>query len=138
MHESYQEKCAPIVDQRWQEKVQSDRSLHKKRPKVNFTVGIAREIFAKLPEAERDAIAARAKMEAANARATYKASLTQLPPSTPQARQEYVVVHDCLSSLVMMLSKSPQPTSRFHQSNSARDFQCYRLPRNPDRWRADA
>ncbi|KAF7335586.1 hypothetical protein MVEN_02212900 [Mycena venus] len=88
MHESYEEKCAPIVDQRWQKKVQSDPSLRDKKPKVNFTVGIAREIFAALPKAERDDIAARAKTEATDARAAYQAGLTQLPSFTPQARHE--------------------------------------------------
>jgi hypothetical protein len=138
MHESYKEKCAPVIDRKWQEKAKTDPSLRNKKPKVNFTVAIAREIFAALPKAERDDIAARAKTAATDARAAYQAGLTQLPPFTPQSRHEYVVVHNFLSLLVMMCSQSPPTTSRFHQSNSARDFQCHGLPRDPDCWRTDA
>jgi hypothetical protein len=88
MHESYHDKCLPIIQQKWQERIQANPGLRNAKPKVGFSGAIAKGIFDALPKQERDAIAARAKKEAADARAAYTAGLKQAPPTTPQARQE--------------------------------------------------
>ncbi|KAJ7795428.1 hypothetical protein B0H14DRAFT_2620965 [Mycena olivaceomarginata] len=89
MRESHAEKIAPVVAERWAA-AQADNdpeTVGWKEPKAGFRVRIARKVFAALPQAEKEAIAKRAKDEAAQAKLQYEKALKAPPPNTPEARQ---------------------------------------------------
>ncbi|KAJ7676722.1 hypothetical protein DFH06DRAFT_1317333 [Mycena polygramma] len=95
MRESYQDKIAPVVAERWaKEREENGTAAERtKEPKAGFRAMIAREVFAALPHAEQKALSDRAKSEAQEAKATYTASLNAPPSDTPEARQR------CISSV---------------------------------------
>ncbi|KAK7000237.1 hypothetical protein R3P38DRAFT_2432805, partial [Favolaschia claudopus] len=89
MRESYEEKVAPVVAERWQQE-RSESSIvsaRTKEPKAGFRAEVARQVFADLPADERKAIGERAKSEAAQAKDEYVATLKAPPSTTPEARQ---------------------------------------------------
>jgi hypothetical protein len=67
MHESYAEKIAPVVAERWAAKLEDDAGNPDctKEPKAGFRAQVARDIFAELAKREQDEVAGRAKGEAA-------------------------------------------------------------------------
>jgi hypothetical protein len=89
MRESYSEKIAPVVAERWaaEQKQNGLSSERTKEPKAGFRAQVARQMFAALPQAEQKAIAERAKTEAQAAKASYAASLNAIPAQTPAVRQ---------------------------------------------------
>ncbi|KAK6974551.1 hypothetical protein R3P38DRAFT_3239409 [Favolaschia claudopus] len=90
MHESYEDKVAPVVTERWEEERSQNTTVAErtKEPKAGFRAQVARQVFSQLPESERAAIANRAKQEAADAKAAYTASLKSPPSESPAARQK--------------------------------------------------
>ncbi|KAK7020076.1 hypothetical protein R3P38DRAFT_2536029 [Favolaschia claudopus] len=92
MRESYEEKVAPVVAQRWeQERIESSKvSERTKEPKAGFRAEVAREVFAQLSDDERKAIGDRAKKEAAVAKAAYLDMLKSPPSQSPEARQRCI------------------------------------------------
>ncbi|KAK6985136.1 hypothetical protein R3P38DRAFT_3230796 [Favolaschia claudopus] len=95
MRESYEEKVAPVVAQRWaQERVESSKvSERTKEPKAGFRAEVARQVFAQLSDDERKAIGDRAKQEAAEAKAAYLDMLKSPPSQSPEAR------HRCIENV---------------------------------------
>jgi hypothetical protein len=92
MCESHAEKIAPVVAERWAA-AQADNdpeTVGRKELKPGFCARIAHEVFAALPQAEKEAIAKRVKDEAAQAKLQYEKALKAPPPNTPEARQAYV------------------------------------------------
>ncbi|KAK6992781.1 hypothetical protein R3P38DRAFT_3429464 [Favolaschia claudopus] len=71
MHESYEEKIAPVVSEKWEQERQSSSRLAEltKEPKAGFRAEVARQVFAQLSKDEQQAIGERAKREAADAKA---------------------------------------------------------------------
>ncbi|KAK6974864.1 hypothetical protein R3P38DRAFT_2419844, partial [Favolaschia claudopus] len=92
MRESYEEKVAPVVAQRWeQERLENSKvSERTKEPKAGFRAEVAREVFAQLSDDERKAIGDRAKKEAAVAKAAYVDMLKGPPSQSPEARQRCI------------------------------------------------
>ncbi|KAK7046226.1 hypothetical protein R3P38DRAFT_3257675 [Favolaschia claudopus] len=92
MRESYEEKVAPIVAQRWeQERLENSKvSERTKEPKAGFRAEVAREVFARLSDDEQKAIGDRAKKEAAVAKAAYLDMLKSPPSQSPEARQRCI------------------------------------------------
>jgi hypothetical protein len=92
MRESHVEKIAPVVAERWADaRAKNDPdTVGRKEPKAGFRARIAREVFTALPQSEKDAIAKRAKDEAAQAKLEHGKALKSPPPNTPEARQAYV------------------------------------------------
>jgi hypothetical protein len=89
MHEAYAEKVAPILAERWAEQHGEGSDLRtSKEPTATFWAQISREVFAAMSQADRDGYGARAKAEAASARAAYDKLLKQVPSQTPEAKQE--------------------------------------------------
>ncbi|KAJ7886965.1 hypothetical protein B0H13DRAFT_1889025 [Mycena leptocephala] len=89
MHESYAEKIAPIVAERWAKKLEDDAGNpdRTKEPKAGFRAQVAREVFAELPKSEQDNIAGRAKDEAATRRKAYQDALKTPASKAPSERQ---------------------------------------------------
>ncbi|KAJ7432729.1 hypothetical protein FB451DRAFT_1196827 [Mycena latifolia] len=90
MNESYTEKIAPVVAERWEaEREQRAQEGQKsgKEPKAGFRAKVARDVFAALPSGERKDIADRAKKLAADAKAAYLKALKEPPPQDPASRQ---------------------------------------------------
>ncbi|KAK6966800.1 hypothetical protein R3P38DRAFT_2815716 [Favolaschia claudopus] len=92
MRESYEEKIAPLVAERWEQEKKDHTRLaeRSKEPKAGFRAEVARQVFASLPEDERKAIGERAKQQAAEAKAAYMDSLKATPSQTPAARQKCI------------------------------------------------
>ncbi|KAK6974473.1 hypothetical protein R3P38DRAFT_2811852 [Favolaschia claudopus] len=92
MRESYEEKIAPVVAEKWEEEKRENSRLaeRSKEPKAGFRADVARQVFANLPEDERKAIGDRAKQEAAVAKAEYVNLLKNPPSQSPQARQKCI------------------------------------------------
>lgn len=90
MRESYSEKIAPVVAEEWQRSRDDNGQVSErtKEPKAGFRARVAREVFARLPAVEQKAIAARAKQEAADAKAAYTKALKEPPSKSPAARQK--------------------------------------------------
>lgn len=91
MKESYHEKIAPVVTQRWasaQATAAEDGVSSKKNLKAGFRAQVARDMFAALPRSEQAAIALRAKQEAADAKAAYLKAMKEPPSQSPEARQQ--------------------------------------------------
>ncbi|KAJ7903971.1 hypothetical protein B0H13DRAFT_2334985 [Mycena leptocephala] len=89
MHESYAEKIAPIVAERWAKKLEDDAGNpdRTKEPKAGFRAQVARGVFAELPKSEQDNIAGRAKDEAATRRKAYQDALKTPASKAPSERQ---------------------------------------------------
>ncbi|KAK7053552.1 hypothetical protein R3P38DRAFT_2474319, partial [Favolaschia claudopus] len=92
MRESYEEKVAPIVAERWEQEKNDNSKLSErtKEPKAGFRAAVARQVFADLAAEERKAIGDRAKKEGADAKESYSASLKAPPSQTPEARQRCI------------------------------------------------
>jgi hypothetical protein len=89
MRERYQDDIAPVVVDRWAaEKSEGSNVQTKKEPNGPFCAAIARELFAALPEEERDGYRVRAKEEAQEARAVYDKGLKDPASKAPEARQK--------------------------------------------------
>jgi hypothetical protein len=90
MRESYGEKIAPVVAERWAE--ERDRngmaSERTKEPKAGFRAQVARELFAALPLADQKALSERAKAEGQEAKAAYTATQRQ-PRLQRHAKSKY-------------------------------------------------
>ncbi|KAF7353218.1 hypothetical protein MSAN_01509500 [Mycena sanguinolenta] len=95
MRESYADKIAPVVAERWAAARQNNEpdTVGRKEPKAGFRALVAREVFAGLPDAEKTAIAQRAKEEAAQAKTAYEKALKDPPSNAPADRQR------CLDAL---------------------------------------
>lgn len=89
MRESYTERIAPVVAEKWAEErnKKGEVTERTKEPKAGFRAKVASELFARLPKEEQTAIANRAKAEAATARAAYSKALKDPPSQSPEARQ---------------------------------------------------
>jgi hypothetical protein len=90
MHESYAEKIAPVVAERWSRLRDEDSvgvSERTKEPKAGFRAEVARDLFAALPMDEQKQIAARAKEVAVAAKEAYTKSLKDRPSMKPEDRQ---------------------------------------------------
>ncbi|KAJ7837457.1 hypothetical protein B0H13DRAFT_2368128 [Mycena leptocephala] len=92
MHESYAEKIAPIVAERWAKKLEDDAGNpdRTKEPKAGFRAQVAREVFAELPKSEQDNIAGRAKDEAATRRKAYQDALKTPASEGPSEARKFV------------------------------------------------
>ncbi|KAJ6448363.1 hypothetical protein C8R45DRAFT_1133146 [Mycena sanguinolenta] len=92
MHESYTDKVAPVVAEEWRKlrETNSEVSERTKEPKAGFRAQVARNVFAALPVDEQKALAARAKKEAADAKAAYISALKNPPSQSPVARQKCI------------------------------------------------
>jgi ribosomal protein L15 len=90
MRESYAEKIAPVVAEKWQKLQKEDGQLSErtKEPKAGFRAQVAREEFANLPSAEQKDLADRAKGEAAAAKLEYVTALKGPVATSPEARQK--------------------------------------------------
>jgi hypothetical protein len=91
MRESYTEHIAPVVKERWDdETVEKDGAANTKKPNAAFRSKIARELFADLPEEEREEIRLRAIAEAREAKEVYEKFMKSGPSKAPEDRQRYV------------------------------------------------
>ncbi|KAJ7607008.1 hypothetical protein DFH06DRAFT_1018881 [Mycena polygramma] len=91
MHELYNEEIEPLIKKRWAESSADGASVPtSKEPNAPFRAKIARELFGNLPEAEREAYGARAKLEAVQARTAYSKALNAEPSKSPEARQKAI------------------------------------------------
>ncbi|KAJ6468697.1 hypothetical protein C8R47DRAFT_1078276 [Mycena vitilis] len=92
MHESYAEKIAPVVLEKWtaDREASGPASERTKEPKAGFRAQVAREVFSALPLEEQKALGERAKAEAKEAKDTYLKSLRDPPSQTPEARQRCI------------------------------------------------
>jgi hypothetical protein len=90
MHESYAEKIAPVVAERWAAKLEDDAGNpdRTKEPKAGFRAQVARDIFAELAKSEQDEVAGRAKGEAAARRKAYQDALKNPASQAPSERQK--------------------------------------------------
>ncbi|KAJ6547923.1 hypothetical protein DFH09DRAFT_1087392 [Mycena vulgaris] len=89
MKESYHEKIALAVADRWSQ-LKAQGEVTTKDPKAGFRASIAREVFANLPSSEQKALGARAKKQAAEAKAAYTLALKNPPSKSPAARQQCI------------------------------------------------
>ncbi|KAJ7473863.1 hypothetical protein B0H11DRAFT_2429784 [Mycena galericulata] len=92
MHEKFDTDIAPVVAEEWAAtSVNKDGSLKTKKDADGpFRAKVARDLFAKLPESERQGYAARAKEEAAERRAEFEAAMKDPPSKSPEARQKCI------------------------------------------------
>jgi hypothetical protein len=91
MRETYQTDIAPIVAERWAAKTSEGSNMQTaKQPTGAFRAEIARELFAQLPESERNRYQQAAKDEGAEARRTYDENLKNTPSRTPEDCQKCV------------------------------------------------
>ncbi|KAJ7669900.1 hypothetical protein DFH06DRAFT_1125309 [Mycena polygramma] len=92
MHESYAEKIAPVVLEKWtaDREASGPASERTKEPKAGFRAQVAREVFGALPLEEQKALGERAKAEAKEAKDAYLKSLRDPPSQTPEARQRCI------------------------------------------------
>jgi hypothetical protein len=90
MHESYAEKIAPVVAERWAAKLEDDAGNPDctKEPKAGFRAQVARDIFAELAKSEQDEVAGRAKGEAAARKKAYQDALKTPASQAPSERQK--------------------------------------------------
>jgi hypothetical protein len=90
MRESYLDKIAPIVADKWQKEREQNGELSErtKEPKAGFRAQVARDVFTALPKDEQNAIAARAKKEAAEAKAAYMQALKNPLSKSPEDCQK--------------------------------------------------
>lgn len=88
MREAYTSDIAPVVAERWAQKTsEGSNTQTQKDPKADFRAVVARDMFAELPEAQREGYQQRAKQEAAEARTAYEAAMKAGPSKTPEDRQ---------------------------------------------------
>jgi hypothetical protein len=92
MRESYADKIAPVVSERWVAARENNEpgTAGRKEPKAGFRANVAREVFGALPVDEKVVIAQRAKDEVASAKAAYEAALKSPPSNKPEDRQRCV------------------------------------------------
>jgi hypothetical protein len=99
MHECYAERIDPIVKQRWAETQGAGASVPvSKEPNAPFRAQIAREVFAALPESEKQQYSARAKAEAAAAHGAFEKSLKDPSSKAPADRQKSVFIFISIAS----------------------------------------
>ncbi|KAJ7026093.1 hypothetical protein C8F04DRAFT_1268565 [Mycena alexandri] len=103
MHEEYAERIAPVVAERWAAATGAGSNVQtKKTPDAAFRAAVARDLFGELSEAERVAYGSRAKEEAAERRAEYKAALQKDPSRAPEDRQKCIDnIGDFLSPILL-------------------------------------
>ncbi|KAJ7807047.1 hypothetical protein B0H13DRAFT_2386674 [Mycena leptocephala] len=90
MREAYQTEIAPVVAKRWAEQASEGSNMQTaKEPGGGFRAQIARELFAALPESEREGYQERAKEEAAQARAKYDEDMGTPPPGARSETKMY-------------------------------------------------
>ncbi|KAJ7887137.1 hypothetical protein B0H13DRAFT_2342502 [Mycena leptocephala] len=113
MQESYADKIAPVVSERWVAARENNEpgTAGRKEPKAGFRANVAREVFGALPVDEKAAIAQRAKDEAASAKATYKAALKSPPSNKPEDRQRCI---DALPDLLEPILRGIQECTGLH------------------------
>lgn len=87
MRESYATSIEPIVTARWAEEAGEGSSVPTKPPPVDFRAKIARELFDKLPQDDRDSYGGRAKAESLAAREAFQKALKEPPSTAPKDRQ---------------------------------------------------
>ncbi|KAJ7028759.1 hypothetical protein C8F04DRAFT_1265718 [Mycena alexandri] len=86
MKEAYTSDILPVVTERWADETSAGSNVQmKKEPNINFKNAIARELFASLPDSERED-GKRAKEQAAAAKAAYEAGMKAGPSKTPEDR----------------------------------------------------
>ncbi|KAJ7670630.1 hypothetical protein DFH06DRAFT_1124945 [Mycena polygramma] len=91
MHEAYDEKIAPLVDELWKKEASEGSNIQTaKDPGGPFRAKVARDVFAKLPQAERDGYAARAKQEAADAKEKYETAMKAPPSKAAEDRDKCI------------------------------------------------
>jgi hypothetical protein len=91
MREVYTSDIAPVVAERWAEQQADGTNIQTKSdPNGAFRAAIARELFAALPQSERDGYRERAQEEAKAARAAYDAEFKKPPSRAPEDRQKCV------------------------------------------------
>ncbi|KAJ7665639.1 hypothetical protein B0H17DRAFT_1143312 [Mycena rosella] len=92
MQESYMDKIASEVLLRWQagREARTENGEKGKEPKAGFRAAVARNLFAKLPSEECQAIGDRAKKEAADAKEAYVKMLKDPPPQDPVSRYKCI------------------------------------------------
>ncbi|KAK7013742.1 hypothetical protein R3P38DRAFT_3277582 [Favolaschia claudopus] len=92
MKESYDEKIAPVVAERWESEKQDKTKLaeRSKEPKAGFRAEVARQVFGNLPDDERKAVAERAKQQGADSKALYLRELQATPSQSPADRQRCI------------------------------------------------
>ncbi|KAJ7038823.1 hypothetical protein C8F04DRAFT_950883 [Mycena alexandri] len=91
MREKYEQEIAPVVAERWlQQSSEGSNVQTSKKPTAAFRAEVARDLFAGLPENERNGYKERAKEEADAARAAYNKAMKEPPSRTPEARQKCI------------------------------------------------
>jgi hypothetical protein len=91
MRECYADKISPAVAERWEKEREKNPGSLGKEPKAGFRAQVARDLFAALSTEERGGFAARAKEDAAKAKAEYIAALKMPPSTAPADRQRYTL-----------------------------------------------
>ncbi|KAK7053866.1 hypothetical protein R3P38DRAFT_2369119, partial [Favolaschia claudopus] len=91
MHESYDAEIKPVVEARWKARLVEEDGVDSlktgKAPNAPFRAQVAREMFKELGDDERDALAQRAKDEAADQRREYLELMKGPPSKAPKNRQ---------------------------------------------------
>ncbi|KAJ7764951.1 hypothetical protein DFH07DRAFT_955774 [Mycena maculata] len=92
MNESYQDKIAPAVAEKWEEArkmgtVEADKT---KKPKAGFRAGVARKLFSALPAEEQKALGSRATAEAKMQKEVYAKALKDGASKRPEDRQRCI------------------------------------------------
>ncbi|KAJ6557786.1 hypothetical protein B0H19DRAFT_1070398 [Mycena capillaripes] len=116
MRESYAEKIAPVVADRWASARNEDSggaSDHTEEPKAGFHAQVARDVFAALPKSEQKALSDRAKADAAQAKADYVKALKDPPSKKPEDRQRCI---DALADFMAPILRGIQEYTGLHST----------------------
>ncbi|KAJ7123802.1 hypothetical protein C8R43DRAFT_958954 [Mycena crocata] len=113
MKESYEEKVAPVVAEKWALEQQKETAAaeRSKVPKAGFRAQVARECFSKLPKSEQKEILGRAQTEAKEAKEAYTKALKDPPATTPEARQRCI---DALGEFMAPILRGVQAYTGLH------------------------
>ncbi|KAJ7102960.1 hypothetical protein C8R43DRAFT_963850 [Mycena crocata] len=90
MREEFQDKIAPVAEQRWIAETTAGGLQTKKTPDGPFRARVAREMFAALPEEDQKAYGARAKEEAGAARKAYDSAIKMGPSKSPEDKKKCI------------------------------------------------
>ncbi|KAJ7932989.1 hypothetical protein B0H13DRAFT_2307260 [Mycena leptocephala] len=116
MRESYAEKIAPVVAEKWsrlRDEDSSGVSERTKEPKAGFRAEVAREAFAALPMDEQKQIAVRAKEDAVAAKEAYLKSLKDRPSMKPEDRQRCI---DALADFLAPILRGIEEYTGLHST----------------------
>ncbi|KAJ6557483.1 hypothetical protein B0H19DRAFT_1261106 [Mycena capillaripes] len=116
MRESYAEKIAPVVADRWASARNEDSggaSDRTKEPKAGFRAQVARDVFAALPKSEQKALSERAKANAAQAKEDYAKALKDPPSKKPEDRQRCI---DALADFMAPILRGIQEYTGLHST----------------------